>query len=421
MTMRLTHEEFLQKVQQIHGDKFTLLEEYKNNYTPIQIRCNDCGYTAKMNPRNLIRGHSCPNCAKLNSQNKNEQKFKKTLYDKFNGTIDMIDSYINATTPIKFHCNNCGNEWITEPKTIILTKGCQHCYTNRHSMTNEEFQQRLKEKFNGNITTNDTYNNMITRMTFKCNRCGNIWETTWNSLKHCRALGCRICNAQLQRKTMEQFKQDLEKVHGHKLSVLSEYITVIKPIQIQCNICNRIFKATPNTLLSGKGCNCLSTSKGEQYCEEFLIEHGCNYKTQYKLYDCKDKNPLPFDFAIFDNQEQLLCLIEFGGKQHLSADNHHSDDKEQRQQFFEYTQKHDQIKTNYCLNNKIPLIRIRYQTSFGKMGLQAKKLIYQQLIQDLINQFPQCINIKEIINRNFDAIKKPNKYKSTEQFKQEIK
>ena len=77
-------------------------------------------------------------------------------------------------------------------------------------MTNEEFQLQLKEKFDGNIVTTDVYTNMTTKMTFHCNRCGNEWETTWNSLKHCKASGCRICNDKLQRKTHEQFIQDLQ-------------------------------------------------------------------------------------------------------------------------------------------------------------------------------------------------------------------
>ena len=210
----LSTEEYLQQLQQIHGNKFTLLEEYKNSYTPIQIRCNDCGYEAKINPSTLIRGHSCSKCAQINAQKKahekNANQFKQTLYDKFNGTIDIVDSYVNSTTPITFHCNNCNYEWKTTPKTILLTKGCKNCYINNNSMTNEEFQLQLKEKFDGNIVTTDVYTNMTTKMTFHCNRCGNEWETTWNSLKHCKASGCRICNDKLQRKTHEQFIQDLQ-------------------------------------------------------------------------------------------------------------------------------------------------------------------------------------------------------------------
>ena len=422
MAKKLTHDEFLQKLKLIHGNKFTLLEEYKNSYTPIKICCNKCGYIGKINPYSLLKGHNCPNCAKNQSMQKqhekNAQVFKQALYNKFNGTVDIVSSYINATTPVKFRCNRCNTEWITMPKTILQTTGCKNCYIN---ITDEEFKKLLNEKFNGNLITNDIYQNATKYMIFKCNNCGNEWKTTWNSLKHCTASGCKICNRKLYRKTHEQFIQDLKQLYNDGLTVLSRYNTAKASIQIKCNICGHIFTTTPNILLSGIGCNCFSRSKGEQYCEDFLITHGCNYQTQYKIEDCKDKLPLPFDFAIFDKYNQLLCLIEYDGKQHFTSDNYRSKNVEQRQIDFEYIQKHDQIKTNYCLNNNIPLIRIQYQSKFGKMGLQAKQLIYDQLEQKLINIFPQCINLIKSISRDFSKIIIKNKYKTTEQFKQEIR
>lgn len=71
--------------------------------------------------------------------------------------------------------------------------------------------------------------------------------------------------------------------------------------------------------------------------------------------DCKRINPLPFDFAVFDNDKQLEFLIEYDGEQHFEevfpVSNHSG---------LEYVQENDAIKNKYCQNNNIKLLRIPY-------------------------------------------------------------
>ena len=43
------------------------------------------------------------------------------------------------------------------------------------------------------------------------------------------------------------------------------------------------------------------------------------FKREYRLEDCRDKMPLPFDFALFNNENELIGLIENNGSQHYSA------------------------------------------------------------------------------------------------------
>lgn len=75
---------------------------------------------------------------------------------------------------------------------------------------------------------------------------------------------------------------------------------------------------------------------------------------QYKWYfnDLKSKNnyPLYFDFAIFDENNKLECLIEYQGEQHYI---------EPRGKWTS-VQESDIIKREYCKNNKIKLIEIPY-------------------------------------------------------------
>ena len=57
-------------------------------------------------------------------------------------------------------------------------------------------------------------------------------------------------------------------------------------------------------------------SSGEVYIANYLSNNNILYIPQYKIDECRNKNPLPFDFGIIDENEKLLGLIEFQGKQH---------------------------------------------------------------------------------------------------------
>lgn len=99
-----------------------------------------------------------------------------------------------------------------------------------------------------------------------------------------------------------------------------------------------------------RSCGCIR-SIAERRIESLLKDKNIPYQSEYRFGDCKDKRELPFDFAIFDANGHLLVLIELDGIQHYEA----ADGRKT-----EYTQRHDRIKNEYCILNKISLIRIPY-------------------------------------------------------------
>lgn len=63
---------------------------------------------------------------------------------------------------------------------------------------------------------------------------------------------------------------------------------------------------------------------------------------------------MKYDFAIFDDNNNLIRLIEFDGPQH---------NKDTYDRFFESYEeihKRDELKNNYCKLHNIPLVRIPY-------------------------------------------------------------
>lgn len=97
-------------------------------------------------------------------------------------------------------------------------------------------------------------------------------------------------------------------------------------------------------------------SKGETETIEALQFYHINFVEQKIYTDCKDVNYLPFDFYLLDYN----ILIEFDGEQHYFPVRFHGMDEQDAQDNFLYVQKHDKMKTNFCIQNNIPLIRIPY-------------------------------------------------------------
>lgn len=103
-------------------------------------------------------------------------------------------------------------------------------------------------------------------------------------------------------------------------------------------------------------CGCLS-SKGEYLVRQILLKNNILFDTQYSFQDLKsDKNyPLKFDFAIFNQDKRILCLIEYQGEQHdISYEKYHINFGKQQREIT------DKQKKQYCIKNKIPFFEIWY-------------------------------------------------------------
>ena len=70
--------------------------------------------------------------------------------------------------------------------------------------------------------------------------------------------------------------------------------------------------------------------------------------------------PLPFDFALFLNSN-LLGVIEFDGEQHFRPILFNSCGEKESYENYKKCVKRDNIKTNYCKNNNLKLLRITYE------------------------------------------------------------
>ena len=125
---------------------------------------------------------------------------------------------------------------------------------------------------------------------------------------------------------------------------------------VQCNYCRAALRLPASQLknkhfctIGGKKVN----SKGESRIADYLINNDISFITQYRFINCKGMSKrIPFDFAILHKDGSIKLMIEYDGKQHYSASSKY------------YSQAlidNDKIKTQYCIDNKISLLRISYK------------------------------------------------------------
>jgi len=104
-----------------------------------------------------------------------------------------------------------------------------------------------------------------------------------------------------------------------------------------------------------QGCGKCKESKGEKYISLFLENNNIFYTPQKKFDTCKSSKNfrLPFDFYI----PSMNLIIEFDGKLHFEP----WDNKPNSIKKLERIRENDLIKTKWCENNGIKLIRINYK------------------------------------------------------------
>ena len=122
----------------------------------------------------------------------------------------------------------------------------------------------------------------------------------------------------------------------------------------ECILCGR----TKEWLLSElkynpeRSCICCNSYK-EYQISKILEENNINFQTQYSFKDLLSDNNrrLRFDFALFNEKNKLIGLIEYQGEQHFRLWNYDKDEND-----LIIRQTYDAKKVSYCQNNNIPLL-----------------------------------------------------------------
>lgn len=238
------------------------------------------------------------------------------------------------------------------------TKGCQRC-RRLNDITNQTFGYLTIIGLDVDRTLKSLTKTKRRRTYWiaKC-KCGNKVSVREDSLYHkdCVSCGCKS----------KEYEDYVGQKFG-KLKVVSfnSRLCYKNTTQILWNCeceCGNVITVRQSNLLSGNtlSCGCENRSHGETIIYNYLKDNKLSFKEQYRFEDCCDCLSLPFDFALMNENKNVIGLIEFDGEQHFKPVDF-GNGKIDAFKRFEDLVKHDNIKNCYCKAKQIPLLRISYE------------------------------------------------------------
>ena len=252
---------------------------------------------------------------------------------RFGKLVAISPTHKNGRTAWYCKCD-CGNE--LDVFTFCLRNGnTQSCGCGQTNQIKDEVNNRygrlVVKKFIG-------INNHHAEWECQCD-CGNIIIAKGDLLRNGSVKSCGCL------KRIDEINNKYTKLTVIGLDRVKDNIVYWK---CKCECGNEISVAG-NHLRSGhtKSCGCLK-SLGETKINNILSQSQINYSSQYTV--LIKPNYVRFDYAIYDDFNNLLRLVEFDGEQHFDT----------KSNWYENTHKNDMIKNQYCFENKIPLVRIPY-------------------------------------------------------------
>lgn len=133
-----------------------------------------------------------------------------------------------------------------------------------------------------------------------------------------------------------------------------------------CENCEKEFSASPNNVVGERWCPFCCESKGERKVSEELEKKGIIYRREKKFRGLKNKRFLRYDFYFV--LEGKKCVVEYDGEQHFRENTAWT-----KRISFESQKKNDLIKTQFCYDKGISLLRIPHT--------------YSKKIPDVLNKF----------------------------------
>lgn len=275
--------------------------------------------------------------------------------------------YILATKKILIICKKHG-EFILLPNNHLRNKnkgGCPICANIsmgiKHKINTNEYIKRCIKKHGNKFDYSKTeYKGCNNQVTIICKKHG---EFKIKASRHLVGAGCTKCKLEKlsndRKYAPEKWIEMSKKIHNNKYKYYdlnikdgNSTISIICPIHGE-------FKQKIRIHVIGCGCKACSKtiSNGEKKIISILRKNNIDFETQKTINGCKSKMLLRFDFYIPEKN----IYIEYDGIQHFKPVNYFGGLKT-----FNKIKETDEIKSQFCKDNNINLLRISYKDDIEK-------------------------------------------------------
>lgn len=358
MANRSSSSKFIEKSNKIHANNYDYSQvEYVNHGIKVKIVCKIHG-PFMQTPSSHLRGHGCNACrlsafvAVNTAKKSNTYSFICKANKKHNNKYDYSKcEYITNNIKVKIICPLHGTFEQT-PNSHLSGNGCPEC-AGKNKNTLDFIEASIKIHSTKYDYSSTVYVNSRTNLKIICPTHGIFIQLPSS---HLAGNGCCKCSGR-ERSNTQSFINIATEIHNRKYNYsLVEYNNNSSKVKIICPT-HGIFVQSPNKHLAGRGCPNCNSSKGERLIRKILIDLNIQHEPQYRLVDCVNINKLPFDFGVFHNKR--ICCIEYQGLQHYVPVNFGSKTIK-AEHLLEKIQKRDAIKRQYCIDNNIPLLILKY-------------------------------------------------------------
>lgn len=344
MPVKLNTEEFIKRAIAVHGNVFNYKKvDYIKSTLKVKLICKVHGVFEQVADVHL-RGFGCAKCS--GNHPYTAQEFTQIAKNIFPDYDYALCQYINVSTPVAIICKEHGVFYKHPSPHIKKKEGCPKCNGyDKFKIDTAEFIDRAIKKHGHLYDYSEVkYINDYTKVNIVCNKHG-VFSQSPNA--HLQGKGCIICSGRYNYTTAD-FIMKAKELHQDKYDYrYVNYTKAHNKVEIVCKK-HGIFKQLACSHLVGQGCSRCLNSKGEEAVCKFLKDNNIVFIQQHKFSKCVSKYKLRFDFFI----PSLNTCIEYDGEFHFLPIFGVDKMKEQ--------QKRDLKKDEYCSENNIRFIRIKY-------------------------------------------------------------
>jgi very-short-patch-repair endonuclease len=365
MGRKLSQIEYLEKVKNIHGEKYDYSKLiYLDSTSKVTLVCKKHGEFC-LDARDVVRKKNprgCPKCGLIRKGLKKRistNEFIKRSKIIHGDNYDYSKTeYVTSDKKVTITCKEHG-DFEQSPFSHLDGIGCGVC-SGRTIYNSNQAKQKIREVHGNKIDLSKfVYINKDYKSTLICPIHGE-WKTSYGILVNAKS-GCPKCGlitiGEKLKITKDEWLERCKIIHGDFYDYSNtNYIGFTEKVNIIC-LKHGEFLQSAYEHQRGKGCPTCSLSKGEKYILNFLEEKKIPYETQKKFIGLKKIISLRFDFYL-PNQN---CVIEFNGIQHYEPIEFFGGEKS-----FEKTQEYDTYKKEYCRSNNIGYHVIKYDEDFKK-------------------------------------------------------
>lgn len=267
-----THKEFLEEVEELVGNKYTILGQYTRSSDTIKIKHNECGHIWEPLAKSFLQGSRCPEC--FGNKRKSHEEFIKEVKDLVGNKYIVLEEYVNVRTKIKFQHKKCGHVYKVKPHDFLQGSRCPKCFGTKKK-TQEQFEQEVYNKVGNEYTVLGEYKNNRTKIKIRHEACE---ETYMARPDHFLSDGrrCPHCNTNVSYevlvngKSHKQFENEIKEEGNGEYEVLGEYENMETKIKLKHNKCGYTWQVQPKSFIYS-GTRCPQCSRGKSH-EQFIKE-----------------------------------------------------------------------------------------------------------------------------------------------------